>query len=247
MAKLTKRQQKVQEMLNAAFPNHPQQALSAKECVSFLKKTFELSKFDETIETHVRLGVNVKHADQQVRSTVVLPEGTGKTVRVAVVAKGEKVKEAEAAGADFAGSEDLVEKIEKENWLDFDVLIATPDAMGLLAKLGKVLGPKGLMPNPKTGTVTFDVSQAIRDVKAGKVEFRADKQAIVHVALGKAKFSEEQILRNFATLYDALLRAKPSAAKGTYVKSVYLTSTMGPSLKLDSSKLTAEIREYLVN
>lgn len=242
MAKLTKRQKQFQELLASA-----QAPFGAKDGLSTLKKTLELSKFDETVETHIRLGINVKHADQQVRSTVVLPEGTGKTVRVAVIAKGEKVKEAEAAGADFAGGEDLVEKMEKENWLDFDILIATPDAMGLLGKLGKVLGPKGLMPNPKTGTVTFDVAQAVKDVKAGKVEFRADKQGIVHTAIGKGRFSEEQLLRNFSTLYDAILRAKPSAAKGIYVKSVYITSTMGPSIKLDAGRLTAEIREYLAN
>jgi large subunit ribosomal protein L1 len=176
---------------------------------------------------------------------VVLPEGTGKTVRVCVIAKGEKVNEARNAGADFAGSEDLVEKMEKENWLDFDVLIATPDAMALLGKLGKVLGPKGLMPNPKTGTVTFDVTQAIKDVKAGKVEFRADKQGIVHTAIGRGKFTPDQLLKNFSTLYDAILRAKPSAAKGTYVKSVYLTSTHGPSIKLDPSRLVSEVRDYL--
>ena len=191
------------------------------------------------------MGINVKHADQQVRSTVVLPEGTGKTVRVAVLAKGEKVKEARDAGADFAGSEDLVEKMDKENWLDFDVLIATPDAMGLLGKMGKILGPKGLMPNPKTGTVTFDVAQAIKEVKAGKVEFRADKQGIVHTSIGKGRFTEDQLLKNFSTLYDAILRAKPSAAKGTYVKSVYVTSTLGPSLKLDTGRLTSEIRDSL--
>jgi large subunit ribosomal protein L1 len=240
MAKLTKRQKKFEELMGSV-----QQPLGAKDGFTTLKKALELAKFDETVETHIRLGINVKHADQQVRSTVVLPAGTGKTIRVAVIAKGEKVNEAKSAGADFAGSEELVEKMEKENWLEFDVLIATPDAMGLLGKLGKVLGPKGLMPNPKTGTVTFDVAQAIKDVKAGKVEFRADKQGIVHTAIGKGKFSEDQLLRNFSTLYDAILRARPSAAKGTYVKSVYLTSTMGPSIKLDPGRLSAEIRDYL--
>ena len=240
MAKVTKRQKKFQELMTSI-----EQPLNAKDGISTLKKALELAKFDETVETHIRLGINVKHADQQVRSTVVLPEGTGKTVRVCVIAKGEKVKEAEAAGADFAGSEDLVEKMEKENWLDFDVLIATPDAMALLGKLGKVLGPKGLMPNPKTGTVTFDVAQAIKDVKAGKVEFRADKQGIVHTPIGKGRFNEAQLLNNFATLYDAILRAKPSAAKGTYVKSVYLTSTHGPSIKLDPSRLVSEVRDFL--
>ncbi|WMU93234.1 50S ribosomal protein L1 [Microcystis phage MaAM05] len=243
MAKLTKRQKQFQELMASTT-----QPVGIKDGVALLKKALEHAKFDETVETHIRLGINVKHADQQVRSTVVLPEGTGKTVRVAVIAKGEKVNEAKNAGADFAGSEELVEKMEKENWLDFDVLIATPDAMALLGKLGKVLGPKGLMPNPKTGTVTFDVAQAIKEVKAGKVEFRADKQGIVHTAIGKGKaFTEEQILKNFSTLYDAILRAKPAAAKGAYVKSVYLTSTMGPSIKLDASKLGSEIRDYLAS
>jgi large subunit ribosomal protein L1 len=240
MAKLTRRQKQFNEVLSKA--NQP---LGLIEGVSLLKETLKLSKFDETIETHIRLGVNVKHADQQVRSTVVLPEGTGKVVRVAVVAKGEKVKDALAAGADFAGSEELVAKMEQENWFDFDVLIATPDAMGLLGKLGKVLGPRGLMPNPKTGTVTPDVVQAIKDVKAGKVEYRADKQAIVHVSLGKGRFTEQQIMKNFSTLYDAVLRSRPAAAKGTYVKSIYITSTMGPSIKLDPSRLNVEIRDYL--
>lgn len=240
--KLTKRQQKFKAVLDKVqFP------ATAKDGVAALKELLTgNTKFDETIECHIKLGINVKHADQQVRSTVILPEGTGKTVRVAVVTKGEKVKEAELAGADFYGSEELVEKMEKENWLDFDVLIATPDAMALLAKLGKVLGPKGLMPNPKTGTVTFDVTQAVKDVKAGKVEFRADKQGILHTPIGRARFDEGQLLRNFSTLYDAVLRARPSAAKGTYVRSVFITSTMGPSIKLDPSKLSAEIKEYLV-
>jgi large subunit ribosomal protein L1 len=240
MAKQTRRQQR-----QAAVLETIQQPAGAKDGVSVLKQALEFSKFDETVETHIRLGINVKHADQQVRSTVVLPEGTGKTLRVAVIAKGEKIREAEAAGADIVGSDDLVEKMEKENWLEFDVLIATPDAMGMLGKMGKVLGPRGLMPNPKTGTVTFDVAQAIREVKAGKVEFRADKQGIVHTSIGKGRFTEEQLLRNFSTLYDAILRAKPAAAKGTYVKSVYLTSTMGPSIKLDPSRLGVEIRDYL--
>lgn len=238
--KFTKRQKQFQEL--TAKLNQP---ATAKEGVATLKQALELAKFDETIETHIRLGINVKHADQQVRSTVALPEGTGKTVRVAVIAKGEKVKEAKDAGADYAGSEDLVEKIEKENWFEFDVLVATPDAMALLGKLGKALGPKGLMPNPKTGTVTLDVAQAVKELKAGKVEFRADKQGIIHSAIGKKHFSEKQILSNFSTLYDAILRAKPSSSKGTYVKSVVITSTMGPSIKLDPSRLAAEIKDYL--
>jgi large subunit ribosomal protein L1 len=241
--KLTKRQQHfAQVMEKYQFPATAKDGLDAlKGCLT------DKSKFDETVECHIKLGINVKHADQQVRSTVILPEGTGKTVRVAVVTKGEKVKEAQEAGADFYGSEELVEKMEKEGWLDFDVLIATPDSMAMLAKLGKVLGPKGLMPNPKTGTVTFDVTQAVKDVKAGKVEFRADKQGILHVPIGRIRFTEAQLLKNFATLYDAVIRAKPSAAKGAYIKSIYVTSTMGPSIKLDSTRLNAEIKEYLQN
>jgi large subunit ribosomal protein L1 len=241
MPKLTRRQKKIQEILsNLAQPT------SAKDAVTALKKVLtETSKFNETIECHMRLGIDVKHADQQVRSTVVLPEGTGKTVRIAVVAKGEKIQEAKNAGADFVGAEDIVEKIEKENWLDFDVLVATPDAMAMLGKLGKLLGPRGLMPNPKTGTVTFDLTGAIKEIKAGKVEFRADKQGIVHVPIGRSEFSEAQIMKNFSTLVDAVLRARPSAAKGTYLKSLFLTSTMGPGIKVDSTKINSEIRDYL--
>jgi large subunit ribosomal protein L1 len=242
MAKLSKRQKAFAETLST-MPN----VLALEEGVGVLKSLVDASaKFNETVECHFKLGVNVKHADQQVRSTVLLPEGTGKTVRVAVVARGEKVREALNAGADVAGAEDLIERIEKENFLDFDVLIATPDAMVLLAKLGKLLGPRGLMPNPKTGTVTADVAQAIKDAKAGKVEFRADKQGVVHVAIGKIQFSQEQILRNFSALFDAILRAKPSSAKGTYIKSAYITTTMGPSIRLDGSKLPGEIRAHLV-
>jgi large subunit ribosomal protein L1 len=239
--KRTRRQQRYDAIVSTL-----EQPASAKDAFSTLLKAMEGNrKFVETVECHIRLGINVKHADQQVRSTVILPEGTGKTVRVAVVARGEKVREAEQAGADFWGSEDLVERIEKENWFDFDVLIATPDAMAMLAKLGKQLGPKGLMPNPKAGTVTFDIAQAIKDVKAGKVEFRADKQGIVHVPIGKLDFSEARLLKNFSALYDAILRAKPAAAKGTYVKSLYITSTMGPSIKLDPGRVGLEIRDYL--
>jgi large subunit ribosomal protein L1 len=241
MGKPTKRQKLFAETLSTLPPT-----VTLTEGVGVLKSLVgPAAKFNETFECHIRLGVNVKHADQQVRSTVLLPEGTGRTVRVAVIARGEKVKEAMQAGADVAGGEDLIERIEKDNFLDFDVLIATPDAMVMLAKLGKLLGPRGLMPNPKTGTVTFDVAQAIKDSKAGKVEFRADKQGIVHVPIGKIQFEAKQIMRNFASLYDAILRAKPASAKGTYVKSVYLTSTMGPSLKLDLGKLSAEMREHL--
>ncbi|MEM0950690.1 MAG: 50S ribosomal protein L1 [Cyanobacteria bacterium P01_H01_bin.74] len=239
--KLTKRQRIFAEKLQTI-----EQPLLAKEGISTLKSMLNaVSKFEETIEVHIKLGINVKHADQQVRSTVVLPEGTGKTQRVLVITKGEKVKEAQEAGADYSGSEEMVEKISKENWFEFDVLIASPDAMAMLGKLGKVLGPKGLMPNPKTGTVTTNIAQAVKDVKAGKVEFRADKQGIVHTVIGVKGFSEDQLIRNFSTLYDAILRAKPSAAKGSYIKSVYLTSTMGPSIQLDVSKLNAEIKNYL--
>lgn len=240
MAKVTKRQQKMLELLEEVDqPCFPIDAVKALKKISG-----EVSKFDETMECHMRLGINVKHADQQVRSTVVLPEGTGKTIRVAVVAKGEKVKEAEENGADIAGSEDLIEKI-KEGFLDFDTLIATPDIMGQLSKLGRVLGPKGLMPSPKTGTLTFEIAKAIKDAKAGKVEFRADKQGMIHVPIGKMSFKEDQLIVNFATLADAILRAKPAAAKGTYLKSVYLTTTMGPSVKIETGQLAAEIKQYL--
>lgn len=240
MAKLTKRQQKVTEMLEAF-----DQPAAALEAITQLKKiSTDTSKFDETFECHMRLGINVKHADQQVRSTTVLPAGLGKTVRIAVVAKGEKVKEAQDAGADIYGAEDLVDKI-AGGFLEFDTLIATPDAMGLLGKLGKVLGPKGLMPNPKTGTVTFDIKGAITDAKAGKVEFRADKQGMIHVPLGKASFSVEDLMKNFSTLADAVLRAKPASAKGTYLKSVFLSTTMGPGVKIEAKGLPAEIKEYI--
>lgn len=240
MSKLSKKQQKILELLEEI-----EQPCSGFDAIKQLKKiSGELSKFDETLECHMRLGINVKHADQQVRSTVVLPSGTGKTVRVAVVAKGEKVKEAEEAGADFTGAEDLVEKIQG-GWLEFDTLVATPDAMAMLGKLGKVLGPKGLMPNPKTGTVTFDIKNAIKEIKAGKVEFRADKQGLIHVPLGKMSFTPEALMKNFSSLTDAIIRVKPSSAKGTYMKSVFLTSTMGPSIKIDTKQLPFEIKEYL--
>lgn len=242
MSKLTKKQKKYLDMLEDL-----DQPCTAVNAIKKLKDiTSSLSKFDETFECHMKLGINVKHADQQVRSTVILPAGTGKTVRVAAVAKGEKIKEAEQAGADIAGAEDLVEKIQG-GWLEFDVLVATPDAMGMLGKLGKVLGPKGLMPNPKAGTVTFDIKRAIDDIKAGKVEFRADKQGIIHVPLGKISFAPEELMKNFSALVDAVLRAKPAAAKGTYVISLYLTTTMGPSIKLDSKQVSTEIKEYLTS
>ncbi len=240
MPTITKRKQKILDLLEDI-----EQPCSGMDAIKSLKKVSkELSKFDETLEAHLRLGIEVKHADQQVRSTVVLPAGTGKTTRIAVVAKGEKVKEAEEAGADIVGTEDLVEKIQG-GFFEFDKLVATPDAMGMLGKLGKILGPKGLMPNPKTGTVTFDIKGAINELKAGRVEFRADKQGMVHVPVGKMSFDEEALMKNFSALTDAILKAKPSAAKGTYLKSVYLASSMGPGIKIDTKNLPLEIKEYV--
>ena len=190
------------------------------------------AKFDETIEFHCRLGVDPKQADQQVRGVIVLPNGTGKTVRVLVLAKGEKADAATAAGADYVGAEELVAKIQKENWFDFDAVITTPDMMGVVGRIGKLLGPKGLMPNPKSGTVTMDVAKAIADIKAGKVEYRLDKQAIIHCAIGKKSFGKEKLVENYNALLDAIVKAKPAAAKGQYIKSVALTSTMGPGIKV---------------
>lgn len=195
------------------------------------------AKFDETIELHVRLGVDPRHADQQVRGAVVLPNGTGRTVRVLVFAKGEKAKEAEAAGAEFVGAEDLVQKIQSENWFDYDVVVATPDMMGVVGRIGRILGPKGLMPNPKSGTVTFDVAKAISEIKAGKVEYRVDKTAIVHCPIGKKSFGVEKLQQNFHALMEALVKAKPSAAKGQYIKSVSVSSTMGPGAKINPTKV----------
>ncbi len=196
------------------------------------------AKFDETVEAHIRLGVDSRHADQQVRGAVVLPHGTGKTVRVLVFAKGAKADEAQAAGADFVGAEDMVAKIQGENWFDFDVVVATPDMMGLVGRLGRVLGPKGLMPNPKAGTVTMDVTKAIEEIKAGKIEYRLDKTNIIHVPVGKVSFGADKIKENFQTLMSAIVKAKPSAAKGTYLKSVVLTTTMGPSIKVNAAKIS---------
>lgn len=240
MSKLTKRQKKMQELMEGF--EQPTNAVLAIETLQKVCK--EVSKFNETVECHMRLGIDVKHAEQQVRSTTVLPAGLGKDIRVCVIAKGVKATEAKNAGADEAGAEEVIEKIEK-GWFEFDTLIATPDCMGMLGKLGKVLGPKGLMPNPKTGTVTLDVARAVKDAKAGKVEFRADKQGMVHVPIGKIQFTKEDLIKNFATLADAVLRAKPSVAKGVYLKSVFLTTTMGPSIKLDSKALAGEVKEYL--
>ena len=207
-----------------------------EEAVSIIKKTAN-AKFDETIEAHIKLGVDGRHADQQVRGAVVLPHGTGKKVKVLVFAKGDKVEEAQAAGADYVGGQELVPKIQNEGWLDFDVVVATPDMMGVVGRLGRVLGPKGLMPNPKAGTVTMDVTKAVQDIKAGKIEYRLDKTNIIHVPIGKASFTEEQLADNFQTLMGAIAKAKPSTLKGQYLKSVTLASTMGPSVKVNPVKL----------
>lgn len=206
------------------------------EAISLVKKT-AVAKFDETVEAHIRLGVDGRHADQQVRGAVVLPHGTGKTVRVLVFAKGDKVAEAEAAGADFVGGEELIPRIQNEGWFDFDVVVATPDMMGVVGRLGRVLGPKGLMPNPKAGTVTMDVTKAVNDIKAGKIEYRLDKANIIHCPVGKASFTEEQLTENFNTLMDAIVKAKPASAKGTYMKSVTVNSTMGPGIKVNTLKI----------
>ena len=190
------------------------------------------AKFDETVEAHFKLGVDSKHADQQVRGVIVLPHGTGKTQRVLVFAKGDKAKEAEAAGADFVGAEDLVPRIEKENWFDYDVIVATPDMMGIIGRLGKVLGPKGLMPNPKSGTVTMDVAKAVSEIKSGKIEYRLDKNNIIHCPIGKLSFGAEKLNDNFVALYDAIVKAKPAASKGQYIKSISVSSTMGPGVSI---------------
>ena len=208
----------------------------AKEALELVCKTAG-AKFDETVECHIRLGVDSRHADQQVRGAVVLPHGTGKNVRVLVFAKGEKLNEAEAAGADFFGSEELVTKIQSSNWFDYDVIVATPDMMGVVGRLGKVLGPKGLMPNPKAGTVTMDVAKAIKDIKSGKIEYKLDKTNIIHCPIGKVSFAADKLADNFNTLLGAVVKAKPAAAKGQYLKSVTVVSTMGPSVKVSTNKL----------
>lgn len=207
-----------------------------KEAMELAVKTSK-AKFDETIELAVRLGVDPRHADQQVRGAVVLPHGTGKAVKVLVFAKGDKAKEAEAAGADFVGAEEYVDKIKNENWFDYDVVVATPDMMGLVGRLGKILGPKGLMPNPKSGTVTFDVAKALADIKAGKVEYRVDKTAIIHCPIGKKSFGAEKLEDNYRALMEAIVKAKPSAAKGQYIKSAVVSSTMGPGIKINPAKV----------
>ena len=207
-----------------------------EEAISLVKKS-AVAKFDETIECHIRTGCDGRHADQQIRGAVVLPNGTGKEVKVLVFAKGAKADEALAAGADFVGAEELIPKIQNDGWFDFDVVVATPDMMGVVGRLGRVLGPKGLMPNPKAGTVTMDVTKAIADIKAGKIEYRLDKANIVHVPVGKASFTEEQLTRNFEALMGAIMKAKPAAVKGAYIKSITVTSTMGPGVKVNVSKI----------
>lgn len=241
MSKLTKKQKKIAEMMEG-FNQPCANAIDAIKKLQEVAK--ETCKFNETVECHMALGIDVKHADQQVRSTTVLPAGLGKTVRVCVIAKGVKATEAKEAGADEAGAEEVIEKI-AGGWFEFDTLIATPDCMGMLGKLGRVLGPKGLMPNPKTGTVTLDVAKAVKDAKAGKVEFRADKQGMIHVPIGKIQFTTDDLMKNYVTLADAVLRAKPSTSKGVYLKSVYLTTTMGPSIKLDNKNVATEVKENL--
>ena len=221
-----KRYQEAAKLVDAA------KAYEAKEALEVIEK-MPKTKFDETVELHVKLGVDSKHADQQVRGTVVLPNGTGKTQKVLVFAKGDKAKEAEEAGADFVGAEELVPKIEKENWFDYDVIVATPDMMGVIGRLGKVLGPKGLMPNPKSGTVTMDVKKAIAEIKSGKVEYRLDKTNIIHLGFGKVSFGADKLLENYNCIIDAIIKAKPASAKGQYIKSVSISTTMGPGLYIN--------------
>ena len=218
----------------ALFDNMEQ--YESVEALELVKKTAK-AKFDETIEVHIRLGVDSRHADQQVRGAVVLPHGTGKTIKVLVFAKGEKATAAEEAGADYVGAEELSDKIKNENWMDFDVAIATPDMMGVVGRIGRILGPKGLMPNPKAGTVTMDVARAVNDAKAGKIEYRLDKTNIIHCIIGKSSFDIEKLTENFRTLMEAIVKAKPSSSKGQYLKSVVVTSTMGPGIKVNTAKV----------
>ena len=222
------RSKKYQDSVKLIDKNASYDAKSAIE----LNEKRPKAKFDETVEAHFRLGVDSKHADQQVRGVIVLPHGTGKTQRVLVFARGEKAKEAEAAGADFVGAEDLIPRIEKENWFDYDVIVATPDMMGVIGRLGKVLGPKGLMPNPKSGTVTMDVAKAVAEIKAGKIEYRLDKNNIIHCPIGKVSFGADKLVENYEALYEAIVKAKPAAAKGQYINSISVSSTMGPGVDI---------------
>ena len=226
-----KRGKKYQESLKLINKGESYEAKAALELIEKMPK----AKFDETVEAHFKLGVDSKHADQQVRGVIVLPHGTGKTQRVLVFAKGDKAKEAEAAGADFVGAEELIPRIEKENWFDYDVIVATPDMMGIIGRLGKVLGPKGLMPNPKSGTVTMDVSKAVADIKSGKIEYRLDKNNIIHCPIGKVSFGTDKLAENYDALLSAIIKAKPAAAKGQYIRSIYVTSTMSPSVSVKIS------------
>ena len=230
---MPKRGKKYQDSLKLVDRSH---LYDVNEAIELVQKT-AVANFDETIELAVRLGVDPRHADQQVRGTVVLPHGTGRTERILVFAKGDKVKEAEEAGADYVGGEELMKKIQDENWFEFDVVVATPDMMGVVGRIGRVLGPKGLMPNPKAGTVTFDVGQAVQEIKAGKVEYRVDKAAIINVPIGKKSFGTEKLTDNFKTLMSAIIRSKPAAAKGRYLRSVTVASTMGPGIRVNGSKL----------
>ena len=226
MKKRGKRYQEAAKLVDA------KKLYSAEDALEIIEK-MPKTKFDQTVELHVKLGVDSKHADQQVRGTVVLPNGTGKTLRVLVFAKGPKADEAKAAGADFVGAEELIPKIEKDNWFDYDVIVATPDMMGVVGRLGKVLGPKGLMPNPKSGTVTMDVTKAVEDIKSGKVEYRLDKNNIIHLGFGKVSFGKKKLIENYDVIINAIIKAKPAAAKGQYIKSVAITTTMGPGLYID--------------
>jgi len=210
-----------------------------QDAIDLVQKTSYV-KFDETVECHLKLGVDSRHADQQVRGAVVLPHGTGKSVRVLVFAKGDKAAEAEAAGAEYVGAEELVTKIQSENWFEFDVVVATPDMMGVVGRIGRVLGPKGLMPNPKAGTVSMDVKKAVEEIKAGKIEYRLDKTNIIHVPIGKVSFGTEKLMENFQTLASAIIKARPAVAKGTYLRSVVLTTTMGPGVKVNAAKITEQ-------
>lgn len=228
-----KRGKKYQESFKLVDRHHFYQAVEAIELVKEMAK----ANFDETVELSVRLGVDPKHADQQVRGAIVLPHGTGRTRKVLVFAKGDKITEAEEAGADYVGGEELVQKIQNENWLDFDVVVATPDMMSVVGRIGRILGPKGLMPNPKSGTVTFEVEKAVKEIKAGKVEYRVDKSSIIHLPIGKVSFETEQLRENFATIMEEIVKARPAAAKGRYLRSITLSSTMGPGVKVSPQQI----------